>query len=88
MLSIAMRKQVIYFVLIIGFIGSSSKIVHLKAMEDDPRKRKPDIERARLILNWFPKVELTDGLISTIDYFKNELNRNDNQWSMKQRMTD
>jgi len=32
--SIAMRKQVIYFVLIIGFIGSSSKVVHLKAMED------------------------------------------------------
>jgi len=58
-------------------------------MEDDPRKRKPDIERARLILNWFPpKVELTDGLISTIDYFRNELSRNDNQWSMKQRMTD
>ena len=40
---------------------------------DDPRKRKPSIDLARKILSWEPKVELKDGLIKTIEWFKKNL---------------
>jgi UDP-glucuronate decarboxylase len=38
--------------------GATSEIVHKPAMTDDPRKRKPDISRAKKYLNWEPKVNL------------------------------
>ena len=41
--------------------------------EDDPMKRKPDIEKAIKILEWEPKVNLSEGLLETINYFKNIL---------------
>ena len=41
-----------------------------KLPEDDPKQRKPSIELAKKILNWEPKVELKEGLIRTIDWFK------------------
>jgi len=37
---------------------------------DDPKVRRPDITRAKEILNWQPKVSLEEGLIKTIDYFR------------------
>ena len=37
---------------------------------DDPKQRKPDITRARELLNWQPRVSVRDGLSRTIDYFK------------------
>ncbi len=49
---------------------SSSEIV-LKAIElDDPLKRKPDISKAKELLEWEPKVSLDEGLHKTIAYFK------------------
>ena len=36
---------------------------------DDPKKRKPDIQKANKYLDWKPNVKLKDGLIKTIDYF-------------------
>jgi dTDP-glucose 4,6-dehydratase len=36
---------------------------------DDPKKRKPDITKARTILGWKPKVERAEGLQKTYDYF-------------------
>jgi dTDP-glucose 4,6-dehydratase len=39
----------------------------------DPQQRRPDITRARQILNWEPKVSLEDGLRKTIPYFKKKL---------------
>ena len=39
-------------------------------IEGDPQTRKPDISRAKKLLNWEPVVELTDGLRETIDYFQ------------------
>lgn len=55
---------------IIKATGSKSKIVHKPLPVDDPKQRKPDITRARTILKWEPKVSLTEGLASTIEYFK------------------
>ena len=55
---------------IIALIGSSSKIVRLPLPEDDPKQRKPDIQRARDTLGWEPSVGLEEGLIRTIQYFE------------------
>ena len=38
--------------------------------EDDPRQRQPDITKARQVLGWEPKVDLTTGLLATIRYFQ------------------
>lgn len=38
---------------------------------DDPKMRKPDISIANVYLNWEPKINICDGLIKTIDYFRN-----------------
>ena len=46
------------------FLGGSSEIVHKPSMQDDPKKRKPDITRAKTYLNWQPKVGVTSKLIS------------------------
>ena len=58
---------------IIAAVGSSSKIVHEALPVDDPKVRQPDITRARQILNWEPKIQLNDGLSSTIEYFRKKL---------------
>lgn len=55
---------------IIKLTGSSSKIVHKDKAEDDPRRRRPDITRAQLILEWKPRTSLADGLKQTIGYFE------------------
>ena len=54
---------------IIELTNSKSKIVCEKLPSDDPVRRQPDIKYAKNLLNWAPKVELTEGLIKTIDYF-------------------
>lgn len=57
--------------------GSSSSIVYRSLPKDDPRKRKPDISRARKHLDrWGPNVKLEDGLKKTISYFDNLLDAN------------
>ncbi|CAB4024912.1 UDP-glucuronic acid decarboxylase 1 [Paramuricea clavata] len=55
--------------------NNSSKIVTQEAQQDDPRKRKPDINKAKKYLNWEPKVDLMRGLDKTIRFFRNELAR-------------
>ena len=51
--------------------NSKSKIVFSQPLpEDDPRQRKPDISKAQKILGWKPKTKLEDGLLKTINYFK------------------
>lgn len=47
-----------------------NRVVHKDALKDDPKVRKPDILRAQKLLNWSPKINLTDGIRSTYDYFK------------------
>jgi dTDP-glucose 4,6-dehydratase len=55
---------------IIKMTGSSSRIVYRPLPTDDPRQRRPDITRARELLGWEPKVQLEEGLIKTIEYFR------------------
>jgi dTDP-glucose 4,6-dehydratase len=55
---------------IVRLAGSASKIVFRDLPIDDPRQRRPDITRARNLLNWEPKVALEDGLNRTLEYFR------------------
>jgi dTDP-glucose 4,6-dehydratase len=50
--------------------GTSSPIVFQSLPEDDPKKRQPDIARARALLGWEPRVPLDEGLRHTIEYFR------------------
>ncbi len=55
---------------VIGLIGSDSAIAYRSLPHDDPLQRQPDITLARERLDWQPGVSLNDGLIPTIDYFR------------------
>jgi UDP-glucuronate decarboxylase len=50
-------------------VGNDIKIMHLPLPQDDPKQRKPNIERAQKLLDWSPKVQLTEGLQKTVAYF-------------------
>jgi nucleoside-diphosphate-sugar epimerase len=51
--------------------GSKSEIVFKEIGADDPKRRCPDVSKAKKLLNWEPKVGLEDGLLKTINYFQN-----------------
>ena len=53
---------------IISITGSRSRIVHIEARRDDPRRMVPDLSRARALLHWAPAVSLGDGLARTAEY--------------------
>jgi nucleoside-diphosphate-sugar epimerase len=40
---------------------------------DDPKRRRPDISKAKRVLGWEPKVDLEDGLALTVEYFQSVL---------------
>ena len=52
-------------------IQSKSEIIFKIIGKDDPKRRCPNINKAKKLLNWQPKVDLEDGLSRTIEYFKN-----------------
>ena len=56
--------------LVVAKTGSISKLVHAPLPIDDPRQRQPNIDKARELLDWEPKVALADGLDCTIAYFR------------------
>ena len=56
---------------IIKLTGTSQKIIYKPLPVDDPKQRKPDITKAKEILGWEPKVERSEGLKITYQYFKN-----------------
>lgn len=58
---------------VIRLTGSRSKLVFNPLPHDDPKQRQPDITLARERLDWSPTVELDEGLIRTIDYFRQQL---------------
>jgi dTDP-glucose 4,6-dehydratase len=58
---------------IIRMTGSSSTIVYRPLPTDDPKQRRPDITRARTLLGWEPKVQLEEGLVKTIEYFRTKV---------------
>ena len=53
---------------------SKSKIVQVPLPEDDPKTRQPNITLAKKLLDWEPKVSLDEGLGSTLEYFKQQIN--------------
>jgi len=61
---------------IIKLVKSRSKIIHKTLPSDDPSQRRPDISLAADKLGWEPKIDFEEGLLETIDYFKQELNLN------------
>ncbi len=54
-------------------VGVDAKIVHRELPSDDPKRRQPDIAKAKRVLGWEPKVSLEDGLRETVAYFKSRL---------------
>jgi UDP-glucuronate decarboxylase len=55
---------------VIDLTGASSKIIFQQLPQDDPKQRRPDISLAKEKLNgWEPKIQLQEGLRTTIDYF-------------------
>jgi UDP-glucuronate decarboxylase len=53
--------------------NSTSQLVFNDLPVDDPKQRCPDISKARVILNWEPKIDLFYGLTETAKYFSNKL---------------
>jgi dTDP-glucose 4,6-dehydratase len=59
-------------------IGSQLPIEFQPLPSDDPKRRRPDIAKAKQVLDWEPRVSLEDGLRETVEYFRSfELQRND-----------
>lgn len=55
---------------IIALTNSKSKIIFEPLPIDDPKKRRPDISKAREILQWEPKIGRKEGLEKTIEYYR------------------
>jgi dTDP-glucose 4,6-dehydratase len=60
---------------IVALTGSRSEIVFRPLPVDDPKQRCPDIGRARSLLGWEPSVSLEDGLLRTVEYFREAIRR-------------
>ena len=58
---------------ILRLIGGKSRIVHRPLPVDDPKVRQPDIRLARKLLDWEPKMDLEQGLRTTIEYFRGKI---------------
>ena len=56
-----------------NLINPNLEFIYKKLPNDDPRQRKPSIEKAIQILNWEPHIQLQEGLIKTIDWFKSNI---------------
>ncbi|MDA8665229.1 SDR family oxidoreductase [Litoricolaceae bacterium] len=56
--------------LVIEITGSSSQFTYMDLPQDDPRQRQPDIGYARSALGWVPTIQLRDGIVKTVKYFK------------------
>lgn len=62
-----------YAMLVKKLTQSNSKIVYSEKLpKDDPLVRRPDITRAKKLLNWVPKITLEKGIIKTISYYQND----------------
>jgi UDP-glucuronate decarboxylase len=56
---------------VLRLTGSKSRLIRSKLPKDDPAQRRPDISRAKTLLNWAPKIKLEKGLKKTITWFQN-----------------
>lgn len=69
------EKTILEFAqIIVKLTKTKSRIIFSEKLpEDDPKRRKPNIEKARRVLGWKPVVELEKGLLMTIEYFRENL---------------
>ncbi len=58
---------------IIEITESESEIAFKELPEDDPQIRRPDVSRAKRVLNWEPTVSRREGLLKTMEYFKEQV---------------
>ena len=56
---------------VIRITGSKSKIRFMPLPSDDPKQRQPDISKATDLLDWSPKISLSQGLEASVPYFRN-----------------
>jgi dTDP-glucose 4,6-dehydratase len=72
---------------ILKLTEAKSKIVYMPLPADDPKQRKPDITKAKKLLDWEPKVNRANGLALTYEYFKNlpheELNKHPKEFNSR-----
>jgi dTDP-glucose 4,6-dehydratase len=59
--------------MVTAIVGGSGEISFLDLPEDDPKKRNPDISRARNILGWEPSVSLEEGIKRTASWMSRSL---------------
>ncbi len=59
---------------VIAVTGTTETITSIQARPGDPQRRCPDITKAKNLLKWEPTVELSEGLLRTWEYFKNQKN--------------
>ena len=55
---------------VVKLTNSDSKIIYKDLPKDDPKIRQPDITKAKKLLGWQPKVNRSEGLLKTYEYFK------------------
>lgn len=60
-------------ILIKELTNSKSNIIFKTSMNDDPPRRKPNIENAIKLLNWNPKISIKEGIEKYLNYRKNEV---------------
>jgi UDP-glucuronate decarboxylase len=60
---------------VIALTGTDADLVYRPLPVDDPRRRRPDISRAKQLLKWQPRVALQEGLEQTIAWFAREVDR-------------
>ena len=60
---------------IIKMTGATSQLVNRPLPVDDPKIRRPDITRARTLLHWEPTVQIEQGLVDTIEYFRGKIEK-------------
>jgi UDP-glucuronate decarboxylase len=58
---------------VIKLTGTDSKILQLPLPQDDPKQRRPNINKTKKVLNWEPKIQLEEGLSKTIEYFRSKV---------------
>lgn len=60
---------------VVALVGAGAGLSFHPTPVDDPRQRKPDISRAKALLDWAPTVALDEGLVHTTEYFRQQLAR-------------
>ena len=63
--------------IVVAETGGRSEITRRPLPIDDPKVRQPDITRARELLGWEPRIDLHEGLLRTIPWFRQQVEAND-----------